>query len=197
MPESTFVRGRGARTSFSDFVGIELRSRKERDAAAMGGTLTATLHGEALEQLAQHVSSLPSDSPVLNGLSQIYGHFGGSSGAWTPTREQARVLAMVGLNAPPSEVLLDELLAAGVEDLLVQVQDSRHQVAEYETRVTDLTARLTFAEERAQEAEQSLSAATARIQGLEAELAEVNSQMDHFRELGMEPRKKPKQRAAA
>jgi hypothetical protein len=195
LPESTSVRKRGTRTSFADFVGVELRARKERDAAALGPTIAARHHSEAIERLAQHVGSLPPDSPVLNALSLIDGHFGGSSAEWTPTSQQAKTLAMVGQNAPPSEVLADELVAAGVEDLLVRVQDARHEVAQHETRVVDLSARLAFAEERAQEAEEGLSTATARIQGLEGELSELKSQLDYFREQQEPPKKK--QRAAA
>jgi hypothetical protein len=192
--ETTTVRGRIPTVSsdhFQSSINDELNRRAQQARERQGGhSYPNEQHAETQVLLSAYIGTLPSNDARIAALKNLQDQLNPGPEKWVPSETQTTVLDVAGSDyrqPPPSEILLNELILGGLEDLA----EARGQL----TR--DLTQRLQQAEaeaakvqalvERTEQSESTAAEAGHEVERLRAELALVDAELHFQRNLNARP----------
>jgi hypothetical protein len=140
-------------------------------------------HSAAVEALADYIAAAELGDHRLVALSSCSATQGGTRMRYRPGPEQDRLIARVGLDgsAPDPADALDELVAAGITDVIsIDAERMRH-ATDAQSRAQAQAARLTARAERGEAAENELGVARAQISRLEVALTSLREEHEFLR----------------
>jgi hypothetical protein len=180
------VRGHRTGDGFRAAVADHLRQQAQIGRAVTtysGPSPAKQTNVSALEALAKFVAGLDLADPRLVALWHIHSVHGGGRLDFRPGRQQAELIAHLGLHdAPPSlSDCLNELVEAAVEDLISARNEELRIAAQDVSRADEKLRKVKTVEERAEKAEEALAVEQRTTVQLGAEIERLRKERDYLK----------------